>query len=139
MAAVSMASSTYRVLIVDDNEGIHQDFRTLLQPRRGPDELDELAAEIFGERAAPEEPAVELPSYRCDSAFQGDSALENVKDAVANGEQYALAFIDIRMPPSDVAGLQEGREIIWAPSILRYVFAIMRLLLRRVWRIVAAR
>lgn len=99
MGPVATASSTYRVLIVDDNEGIHQDFRTLLQPRRGPDELDELAAEIFGRPAAAEEPVVELPSYRCDSVFQGDSALENVKDAVANGESYALAFIDIRMPP----------------------------------------
>jgi CheY-like chemotaxis protein len=97
--AVSTASSTYRVLIVDDNEGIHHDFRSLLQPRRGTDELDELAAEIFGEPAAPVEPEIELPSYRCDSAFQGLSALETVKDAVANGEQYALAFVDIRMPP----------------------------------------
>src|SRR4029079_9942942 len=46
-----------------------------------------------------EEPVVELPSYRCDSAFQGNTALETVKDAVANGDAYALAFIDIRMPP----------------------------------------
>jgi CheY-like chemotaxis protein len=99
MARVSPALSTYRVLIVDDNEGIHHDFRTLLQPRRGPDELDELAAEIFGDRAVADEPVVELPSYRCDSAFQGNSALETVKDAVANGDAYALAFIDIRMPP----------------------------------------
>jgi two-component system, NtrC family, sensor kinase len=92
-------ASTYRVLIVDDNEGIHQDFRSLLQPAREPDELDELAAELFGEGVVAEPSVVELPSYRCDSAFQGDSALENVKDAVANGESYALAFIDIRMPP----------------------------------------
>lgn len=99
MTMVSTASSTYRVLIVDDNEGIHHDFRTLLQPRRGPDELDELAAEIFGDDGSSDEPALDLPSYRCDSAFQGNSALQNVKDAVANGEQYALAFIDIRMPP----------------------------------------
>jgi CheY-like chemotaxis protein len=99
MASVSPALSTYRVLIVDDNEGIHHDFRTLLQSRRGPDELDELAAEIFGDRAVADEPVVELPSYRCDSAFQGNSALETVKDAVANGDAYALAFIDIRMPP----------------------------------------
>jgi CheY-like chemotaxis protein len=99
MMTVTTAASTYRVLIVDDNEGIHHDFRTLLQPRRSPDELDELAAEIFGDTAAAEEPEVELPSYRCDSVFQGNSALENVKDAVANGEQYALAFVDIRMPP----------------------------------------
>lgn len=102
MSAVQLSSSSYRVLIVDDNEGIHHDFRSLLQPPRELDELDALAAELFGEppnAAGAEERATELPSYRCDSAFQGDSALENVKDAVANGESYALAFIDIRMPP----------------------------------------
>ena len=89
-------SSSYRVLIVDDNEGIHQDFRSLLQPQREPDDLDALAEELFGDE---KEAAFELPSYRCDSAFQGEMALATVKDAVANGDAYALAFIDIRMPP----------------------------------------
>lgn len=93
------AKSSYRVLIVDDNEGIHDDFRTLLQPRRAADELDALAAEIFGDDDPPEEPVPELPTYQCDSVFQGTAALENVKDAVANGESYAVAFVDIRMPP----------------------------------------
>ena len=99
MHGVQTAAESYRVLIVDDNEGIHHDFRTLLQPSRGLDELDALAAEIFGEPQAEEAKAPELPSYRCDSVFQGVAALENVKDSVANGEAYALAFIDIRMPP----------------------------------------
>jgi len=90
-------SSSYRVLIVDDNEGIHQDFRSLLQPPREPDDLDALADELFGDDE--KEETFELPSYRCDSAFQGEMALATVKDAVANGDAYALAFIDIRMPP----------------------------------------
>lgn len=93
------ALATYRVLIVDDNEGIHDDFRSLLQPRREPDELDALAAEIFGDDVGADESGPELPSYRCDSVYQGPAALETVKDAVANGESYALAFVDIRMPP----------------------------------------
>ncbi|MCU0268710.1 MAG: decaprenylphospho-beta-D-erythro-pentofuranosid-2-ulose 2-reductase [Acidimicrobiales bacterium] len=38
-----------------------------------------------------------------------------------------------------VAGLQKGREIIWAPGILRWVFAVMRHLPRPLWRIVSAR
>ena len=93
----SMATA-YRVLIVDDNEGIHDDFRTLLQPRRANDELDALAAEIFGDEPA-QQITAELPSYRCDSAFQGNAALESVKHAVANDDSYALAFVDMRMPP----------------------------------------
>ncbi len=96
--------STYRVLIVDDNEGIHDDFRTLLQPTRRHDELDSLADELFGDGdddAKDSTPKLdgELPRYRFDSAFQGVAALENVENAVANGESYALAFVDIRMPP----------------------------------------
>lgn len=89
---------TYRVLIVDDNEGIHDDFRTLLQPDRSPDELDALAEELFGDQARA--PAHEdVPQYHFDSVFQGPSALASVENAVANGEAYALAFVDIRMPP----------------------------------------
>ena len=38
-----------------------------------------------------------------------------------------------------VDGLQKGSEIVWAPGILRYVFGVMRLLPRPVWRIVSAR
>jgi decaprenylphospho-beta-D-erythro-pentofuranosid-2-ulose 2-reductase len=38
-----------------------------------------------------------------------------------------------------VRGLERGDEVVWAPPILRWVFAVMRLLPRRVWRIVSAR
>jgi decaprenylphospho-beta-D-erythro-pentofuranosid-2-ulose 2-reductase len=38
-----------------------------------------------------------------------------------------------------VAGLQKNREIVYAPGILQYVFAVMRSLPRPLWRIVSAR
>ena len=38
-----------------------------------------------------------------------------------------------------VAGLQKNHEIIWAPGLLRYVFGVMRVLPRPIWRIVSAR
>jgi decaprenylphospho-beta-D-erythro-pentofuranosid-2-ulose 2-reductase len=38
-----------------------------------------------------------------------------------------------------VAGLQKNREIVYAPGILQYVFAVMRNLPRPLWRIVSAR
>ena len=34
-----------------------------------------------------------------DSAFQGREGLEMVKQAAAKGDPYALAFVDVRMPP----------------------------------------
>ncbi|MCA9710986.1 MAG: response regulator, partial [Myxococcales bacterium] len=91
-------TSTYRVLIVDDNVGIHDDFRTLLQPSRSPDELDALAEELFGD-GGHDQTSQDIPLYRFDSVFQGDSALESVESAKADGDAYALAFVDIRMPP----------------------------------------
>jgi decaprenylphospho-beta-D-erythro-pentofuranosid-2-ulose 2-reductase len=46
--------------------------------------------------------------------------------------------------PDDVAaavvrGLERGHEIVWAPSVLRWVFAVMRHLPRRLWRVVSSR
>jgi decaprenylphospho-beta-D-erythro-pentofuranosid-2-ulose 2-reductase len=38
-----------------------------------------------------------------------------------------------------VTGLEKGSEVVWAPGLLRYVFAVMRVLPRPVWRIVSAR
>jgi decaprenylphospho-beta-D-erythro-pentofuranosid-2-ulose 2-reductase len=40
---------------------------------------------------------------------------------------------------SVVRALERGDEVVWVPPVLRWVFAVMRLLPRRVWRIVSAR
>jgi hypothetical protein len=50
----------------------------------------------------------------------------------------------LRTDPDTVAraiveGLQRNREIVYAPGILRWVFAVMRNLPRPLWRIVSAR
>ena len=92
------ANETYRVLIVDDNEAIHRDFRSLLQTRLESGDLADLALEIFGDEIG-SEAWPELPSYAFDSAFQGMDALETVKEASRTGQSYALAFVDVRMPP----------------------------------------
>lgn len=98
-----------RILIVDDNPEIHEDYRKTLAPPRAPDALRTLESEIFGvprsERGAPE-------SYEIDSAYQGEEALEMVRSAVAEGRPYALAFVDMRMPPG-WDGL-ETIERLWA-------------------------
>ena len=84
-----------RILIVDDNEDIHDDFRRILQPRVETTELDTLEAMLLGEApAAPKPPVFELTS-----AYQGTEALAKVREALENGTPYALAFIDMRMPP----------------------------------------
>ncbi len=91
-----------RILIVDDNESIHNDFRKVLVHEINEDhaDLDELEAELFG--AEEKEAAVtesENVVYEVDSAFQGQEALKMVDKAEKEGKPYALIFMDVRMPP----------------------------------------
>lgn len=91
-----------RILIVDDNESIHNDFRKVLVHEVNEDhaDLDELEAELFGvdennENITDNQNVV----YEVDSAFQGQEALKMVDKAEEDGNPYALIFMDVRMPP----------------------------------------
>ncbi|MCX4243912.1 response regulator [Paraliomyxa miuraensis] len=60
--------------------------------------LDDLMSDVLGdERGDPRGAA--LPAYEFDSAFQGRAAVEAVQGAVEAGQSFALAFVDMRMPP----------------------------------------
>jgi len=91
-------STKYRVLIVDDNADIHDDFRTMLRSSTSNPTLDDLMSEVLGDEPH-RPPSTELPAYEFDSAFQGRAAVEAVVGAVEAGQSFALAFVDMRMPP----------------------------------------
>ena len=85
-----------RILIIDDNASIHADFRKILgQGQEQNVELNLTRALVFGESAATSSHS----GFVIDSAFQGREGLEMVKRAAAEGDPYALAFVDVRMPP----------------------------------------
>jgi diguanylate cyclase len=96
-----------RVLVVDDNDSIHADYRKILCPVADDAALDEAEAVLFGKKA------VALPRLVCelDSAFQGLDGVAKVAEAVKSGRPYAVAFVDMRMPPG-IDGL-ETIEGIW--------------------------
>ncbi len=85
-----------RILIVDDNTSIHEDFRNILCPGDSEEAATtEMEAVLFeGEEQAPHEVGFEL-----DYACQGQEGLEMVKEALAENRPYAMAFVDVRMPP----------------------------------------
>jgi predicted signal transduction protein with EAL and GGDEF domain/CheY-like chemotaxis protein len=84
-----------RILIVDDNRAIHEDFGKILGAgREGRSELDALETELFGASQAAANEGFEL-----DSAYQGDEALQKVQRALDADRPYALLFVDVRMPP----------------------------------------
>ena len=85
-----------RILVIDDNEAIHKDFREILSTTGGgAAALDEAKAAILG--TAPEVSKQE--GFEIDSAFQGQEGLERVRQALHEGRPYAMAFVDVRMPP----------------------------------------
>jgi PAS domain S-box-containing protein len=84
-----------RLLLVDDNSAIHEDFKKILGGGAEAPELDALEASIFGADAGKSD----ARRFEIDSAFQGQEALTLVEKALAEGRPYAMAFIDVRMPP----------------------------------------
>jgi signal transduction histidine kinase/chemotaxis response regulator CheB len=85
-----------RILVIDDNEAIHQDFRKIFGSGTMENfELDLARAALFG--GTPGRPA--RPEFEIHSAFQGEEGLKCVRRALADGQPYALAFVDVRMPP----------------------------------------
>src|SRR5438477_1438582 len=85
-----------RILVIDDNRAIHEDFCKILgTDHSGPEVLEEREALLFGEPA----PTSRRQVFQIDSAFQGEDGLRLLQKAVESGEPYALAFVDVRMEP----------------------------------------
>src|SRR3954471_20654229 len=84
-----------RILIVDDSRAIHDDFRKILAAKSRFPEMSNAEADLFGAPAA----AGAAVSFELDSAYQGEEAVEMIKRALAAGRPYAMAFMDVRMPP----------------------------------------
>jgi len=88
-----------RILVIDDNLAIHDDFRKILLPSEQDDNasaqrLNDIKNSLFQEESNAN---LKLPNYKLDFASQGQDALALVKNERDN--PYAVAFVDIRMPP----------------------------------------
>lgn len=84
-----------RILLIDDMPTIHQDFGKILTPHApAKSALDAAKAALFGDE-------VELPAaaFELDSAYQGQEGLAKVCDSLRVDRPYAMAFVDMRMPP----------------------------------------
>ncbi|MEO7098752.1 MAG: response regulator [Luteolibacter sp.] len=87
--------NNHRILVVDDNEAIHDDFRKILGTDPGEAEFDAEEAEIFGEVP----PLTPRLKFELTFASQGAQALELVVAAEQSKQRFSLVFMDVRMPP----------------------------------------
>lgn len=101
------AEKNVRILVIDDNRAIHDDFRKILCPATNSlAALDAAEEELFGTPA----PAVPQSCFTVDSAYQGAEGLRLVQQALDAGRPYALAFMDVRMPPG-IDGVETARKM----------------------------
>ena len=93
-----------RVLIVDDEQDIHEDFKDMLKPCvRGPS--DDLASTFMVDEV------LDLPlEFELMHASSGEEALGLVARGARCRRPISVAYIDIRMPPG-IDGVETIREI----------------------------
>jgi CheY-like chemotaxis protein len=86
----------HRILVIDDSRDIHRDFRKILATTSDlPNNLGEQEEVLFGARTLKSRP----PIFEIDSAYQGQDAIDLVDKSLWEDRPYAMAFIDVRMPP----------------------------------------
>ncbi|HEY3854580.1 MAG TPA: response regulator [Verrucomicrobiae bacterium] len=92
----SELESNHRILIVDDNPSIHDDFRKIFCTTGvEKSHVQSLKAALFDNTTK----ASAETEFELVSAFQGQEALELVKQSQAEKRPFAMAFLDVRMPP----------------------------------------
>lgn len=107
----------FKILIIDDNPAIHLDFQKILKTEQAPSKISKLNQLVFGEGLPEEQNRVdsgteELPVFQIDCASQGEEGVERIRRALEEDKPYALAFVDVRMPPG-LDGIETIKRI-WA-------------------------
>jgi diguanylate cyclase (GGDEF)-like protein/PAS domain S-box-containing protein len=115
-----MSINQKRILLVDDNKAIHDDFYKVLKSEKEDEALHAAEVAVYGDKNE-EQRKDTFNDYIIDSAYQGEEALEFVKLAVANQQNYALAFVDVRMPPG-WDGIETVQRIWEVDSNIQIVF-----------------
>lgn len=105
-----MPQQKFRILTIDDNEAIHDDYRKVLCASSENSELTETTEFLFGTTQEQRLSNSKTPIYQIDSALQGIQGIELVKQSVAENCHYACAFIDVRMPPG-IDGVETSKRI----------------------------
>ena len=84
-----------RILIIDDNQSIHDDFKKVLCGNESvSSDLATMKADLFGGNKQESQ----THHFNLDSSYIGQEGLDKVHQALEENHPYAMAFVDIRMP-----------------------------------------
>jgi signal transduction histidine kinase len=101
----------FKILIVDDEQMIRDEFRKVLSPSDSlaPVGMGELEEKLFGD--------TNFSSCECEPYYdltvcsQAEEAIEVVNKAIKSNAPFAVAFLDVRMPP--------GQDGVWTAEHIR--------------------
>jgi len=100
-----------RILVVDDEQAILDEFHEILCPTADCAEpeckLEDLGAKLFGETSR----SSAVASFDLVLCHQGDEAVEKVRVASQEDKPFAVVFLDVRMPP--------GPDGVWTAEHIR--------------------
>jgi signal transduction histidine kinase len=83
----------HRILLVDDNRSIHEDYLNVLGRQQAGPEAAEAA--LLGEETT----RSAVPKFQLDSAFHGQEGLALIEKSLQEGRPYSMAFVDVRLTP----------------------------------------
>lgn len=92
-----MKNLDFKILIIDDNKEIRNDFIKILTSQPSHDNFKSLDEQLFSEEQKTS--TFSLPSFKIDTVSQGQEGVKAIKKAYKEGRPYSLAFVDILMPP----------------------------------------
>ncbi len=98
-------SWNYRVLVVDDQKEIHNDFEEMLASASTRRATDDLASAFV-----PEAGKLVLPQFELSHATSGEGAFDMVRAGRESNRPFAMAYVDVRMPPG-TDGIETVRRI----------------------------
>ena len=85
-----------RILVVDDNPSIHEDFRKILiTTSHVSAELERGETQLFGRTEFDRKDR----GYELDFASSGEESIEKVRQSMEDGREFAVCFMDVRMAP----------------------------------------
>ncbi len=104
--AENRADKPWRILVVDDEQSIHNFYKEVLCA----DRMDLSVLALVDDSTPP--PVIKSP-YRIDHAYSGVEGVEAVAAAVEVGDPYVIILLDIRMPPGfdGIIAAQKIREL----------------------------
>jgi diguanylate cyclase (GGDEF)-like protein len=96
---VQASPEARRILVIDDNDAIHNDFRkTLISGDQPSAKLSSAKAAVFGDSGTATTIS-SLPKFEVESAMQGQEGLKILEEALQADNPFTVAFVDMRMPP----------------------------------------